>query len=180
MRLDPKLFEAPYYWGRNLMWQGKMEEALRIFRVALALRPESYDVATMIAQTYTALGKESEALSARRRALTLMEERLDLNPDDARAWMLASGMYATLGDAGKAENAIRRALAIDPDTMTYYNVACAYALMNEPDKSLDALEAAIDRGYHHKEWLSHDTDLDSIRNTERYARLIERIDARSQ
>jgi serine/threonine protein kinase/Tfp pilus assembly protein PilF len=180
MRLDPKLFEAPYYWGRNLMWQGKMEEALRIFRVALALRPESYDVATMIAQTYTALGKESEALSARRRALTLMEERLDLNPDDARAWMLASGMYATLGDAGKAENAIRRALAIDPDTMTYYNVACAYALMNEPDKSLDALEAAIDRGYHHKEWLSHDTDLDSIRNTERYARLIERIDARSR
>jgi serine/threonine protein kinase/Tfp pilus assembly protein PilF len=175
MRLDPKLFEAPYYWGRNLMWQGKPEEALRVFRVAQTLRPESYDVTTMIAQIYSSLGKEAEYLAATRRALTLMEERLDLNPDDARAWMLATGAYATLGEKDKAENAIRRALAIDPDTMTYYNVACAYARLNETEKSLDALEAAIDHGYHHEEWLSHDTDLDSVRNTKRYSELVARI-----
>ncbi len=177
MRLDPKLFEAPYYWSRNLLWQGKTEDALRILRAALALRPDSFDVTTMIALAYSSLGKEAESLAARRRALTLMEERLDLNPDDARAWMLAAGMYATLGDVEKAENAIRRCLAIDPDTMTYYNVACAYARLNDTDKAMDALEAAVDRGYHHKAWLEHDTDLDSIRNSERYTKLIRRLEA---
>jgi len=176
MRLDPKLFEAPYYWGRNLMWQGKTEEAVRVLRAALTLRPDSFDITSMIALAYSSLGKEAESLAARRRALSLMEERLDLNPDDARAWMLAAGMYATLGDTEKAENAIRRCLAIDPDTMTYYNVACAYARLNNADKAMDALEAAVDRGYHHKAWLEHDTDLDSIRNSDRYRRLLSRLD----
>lgn len=175
MNLDPKLFEAPYYWGRNLMWQGKREEALKVLQFALSLRPESYDVASMISLTYESMGREAEAVAARQRALALMEERLDLNPDDARAWMLAAVMYASLGNPAKAENAIRRALALDPDTMTYYNVACTYARLNEADKCLDALETAVARGYHHKEWIEHDTDFDSVRNTDRYRSLIARL-----
>jgi len=52
--------------------------------------------------------------------------------------------------------------------LAYYNVACTYALLKDEHKSLDNLEAAISKGRHHKEWLSHDTDFDFLRDTDRY------------
>jgi serine/threonine protein kinase/Tfp pilus assembly protein PilF len=172
MRLDPKLFEAPYYWGRNLIWQGKGDDAVQVFRIALALRPESFDVQSMLSLAYSIAGKEAESLAALSRALKLIEERLELNPDDPRAWSLAASNYARLGERERAENASARALAIDDDALTYYNVACTYALLNEENKSLDYLEAAISKGYHHKEWLSHDTDFDVLRDSDRYRRIV--------
>jgi tetratricopeptide (TPR) repeat protein len=172
MHLDPKLFEAPFYWGRNLIWQGKSEDAARVFRVAAALRPESFDVQSMLTLAYSNAGKEAESAAARRRALSLIEERLELNPDDPRAWSLAATNYANLGERERAEEAAKRALAIDDDALTYYNVACTYALLKDEDKALDHLEAAIAKGYHHKEWLSHDTDFDFVRESARYRRIV--------
>ena len=168
MRLDPRLFEAPYYWGRNLIWQGKGDDAVKVFRAALALRPESYDVASMLSQAYAVAGRLAESEAARKRALKLVEERLELNPDDPRAWALGACNYAAQGDREKAEEAVRRALAIDTDAITYYNAACAYALLKDEDRSLDMLETAIRKGYHHKQWMSHDSDFDFLRDSERF------------
>jgi serine/threonine protein kinase/tetratricopeptide (TPR) repeat protein len=172
MRLDPKLFEGPYYWGRNLIWQGKGDEAVRIFRVAESLRPESFDVASMLSQAYSNAGREAESLSAGRRALKLIEDRVELNPDDSRAWSLAASSYAKLGERDRAEEATKRALAIDDDALTYYNVACTYALLKDEDKALANLQAALSKGWHHKEWLSHDTDFDFLRDKDRYRRIV--------
>jgi TolB-like protein/tRNA A-37 threonylcarbamoyl transferase component Bud32/cytochrome c-type biogenesis protein CcmH/NrfG len=175
MRLDPKLFEAPFYWGRNLLWQGKGEEAVKAFRVATALRPESFDIQSMLSLAYANAGKQAESLAARRRALKLIEERLELNPDDPRAWSLAGSNYASLDERERAEEAASRALAIDDDALTYYNVACTYALLKDEDKALDNLQAAIGKGWHHKEWLSHDTDLQFVRDSDRYRRIVAEI-----
>jgi serine/threonine protein kinase/Tfp pilus assembly protein PilF len=172
MRLDPNLFEAPYYWARNLMWQGKADEAVKVFRIAGALRPESFDVASMLSQAYSNAGREAESASARRRALKLIEDRVELNPDDSRAWSLAGSSYAALGERERAEESMKRALEKDDDALTYYNVACTYAVLGDEDKSLDYLEAAVSKGYHHKEWLSRDSDFDFLRNTDRYRRIV--------
>ena len=126
----------------------------------------------MLAQAYLTAGKKTESFSAQRRALALMEERLELNPDDSRAWSLAATTYAHFGNRERAEEASRRALAIDDDALTYYNVACTYALLKEEDKALDNLEAAHSKGWHHKEWLSHDPDFDFVRETDRYKRIV--------
>ena len=104
-----------------------------------------------------------------------MEERVDLNPDDPRAWILAATAYAGLRDRSKAEEAIRRALAIEEDALTVYNAACAYALLGEETKALDSLEKAIEMGWKHKEWLAHDADFDFVRETPRFKRMIESL-----
>jgi adenylate cyclase len=168
MRLDPKFFEAPYFWGRNLIWQGLGEDAIRVFRVAQALRPESYEVASMISAAYSSIGKHADAKAARMLATRIMTERLELNPDDPRAWVLLATNYGSEGDEVRAKEAIRRALAIDDDALTVYNVACAYALLKDEDNALDALESAIAKGWHHREWLEHDADFDFVRNSPRY------------
>jgi len=43
-----------------------------------------------------------------------------------------------------------------------YNIACAYSLLGMSEEALSSLETAVDKGFGHKEWLEHDTDLDPI------------------
>ena len=175
MKLDPKFFETPYYWGRNLIWQGRPDDAIRIFRIAQSLRPESYDVASMLVLAYAASGRKADSAAARRHALRLMEARLELNPDDPRAWVLAATHYAEAGDRERAIHAIERAIAIDNDSLTIYNVATAYALMKDTDKALDHLESAVRMGWAHREWLSHDPDFDFVREHPRFKKVVDSL-----
>jgi tetratricopeptide (TPR) repeat protein len=106
---------------------------------------------------------------ASQRALKLIEERLELNPDDARATNMGAAILAKLGDREKTIDYIHRSLAIDPeDGAMLYNIACSYALLGMAEEALSSLETALDKGFGHKEWLEHDSDLDSIRATPRF------------
>jgi tetratricopeptide (TPR) repeat protein len=108
-----------------------------------------------------------------RRALKLMENRLELNPDDARAANLAAGFLAQLGDP-KASEYAERSLAIDPDDpMLLYNVACTYAALKKYDDAINCLERAVDKGFGHKEWIDHDPDLNPLRDNLRFQALSE-------
>ena len=102
-----------------------------------------------------------------------MEERLDLIPDDTRACVLGAAGFAILGDIDRSAALAKRALAIDPDDpMLLYNVACTYALLHKTDDALDCLESAVDKGYGHKEWMEHDSDFASIRDTPRFKTIL--------
>ena len=115
------------------------------------------------------MGLKAEAEAALRRALKLVEERLELNPDDARATNLGAAILARAGDREGAIDYVRRSLAIDPeDSGMLYNIACAYSLLGMSEEALSSLETAVDKGFGHKEWLEHDTDLDPIRGTPRF------------
>ena len=115
------------------------------------------------------MGLGAEAETARRQALKLIDERLELNPDDARATNLGAAILAKGGDRDRTIDYIHRSLAIDPeDSGMLYNIACAYALLGMSEEGLASLETAVDKGFGHKEWIEHDSDLDSIRGTPRF------------
>ena len=98
-----------------------------------------------------------------------MEERLELNPDDARASNMAGVAYATLGESAKALEFAERSLTIDPeDPMLLYNVACMYSALGREDDAIGCLERAVDKGFGHKEWIDHDPDLKPLRNHPRF------------
>jgi len=169
MRLDPKLYEAAYFYGRGLKSQGRNEEAARMFERASHLRPEDFLAPNFLSATLVDMGRDADAEVARTRALRLIEERLELNPDDARATNMGAAILAKIGDRDRTIEYIRRSLAIDPeDSGMLYNIACAYSLLGMSEEALASLETAVDKGFGHKEWLEHDTDLDSIRATPRF------------
>jgi serine/threonine protein kinase/Tfp pilus assembly protein PilF len=169
MRLDPKLFEAPYFFGRTRTAQGKFEEAVKLFERASALRPEDFQATAFLAQSYSSMGMKAEADAATRRAARQIHDRLEMNPDDARACNLGAGIHATLGDADKALEYAERSLGIDPDDpMLLYNVACTYSMLGRIDDGLSCLERAVDKGFGHKEWIEHDADLNPLRDTPRF------------
>jgi serine/threonine protein kinase/tetratricopeptide (TPR) repeat protein len=176
MKLDPKLYEAPYFYGRACLAQGHASEAAPLFELAAKLRPEDYHATTFLASAYTAQGRIGEASKASHRAVKAIEKWLDINPDDARALNIGATIWSNLGETEKALDWAKRSLDIDPeDPQLLYNVACVYAIEGRKDDALQCLELAIDKGYGHREWIEHDSDLNSLRTDRRFQALLERV-----
>jgi serine/threonine protein kinase/Flp pilus assembly protein TadD len=174
MKLDPKLFEAVYHYGRARFAQGEFAEAAKLFERACTLRPEDFQAPNFLAQCYLGMGRKEEGLSTYRKALRLIDERLELNPDDARACQLGATVAANLGEREKATEYARRALTINPDDpLLLYNISCMYALLGNPNEALSCLEKAVDKGYGQKDWVEHDSDLDSLRQLPRFKTILE-------
>jgi serine/threonine protein kinase/Tfp pilus assembly protein PilF len=174
MKLDPKLFEAVYHYGRARVAQGEFAEGAKLFERACGLRPDDFQAVFFLGQCLQGLGKKEEALEMYRKSVRLIDERMELNPDDARAVQIGAGAAANLGDGAKALDYAQRALKINPDDpLLLYNIACMHARLGNPDESLNALEKAVDKGYGQKDWVEHDTDLDSLREIPRFKRIIE-------
>jgi len=173
MKLDPKLFEAVYHYGRAKYAQGEFAEGAKLFERACLLRPEDFQAPSFLAQCYLAIGMKDEAHAMHRKALRLIDERLALNPDDARACQLGATMSANLGDREAATGYARRALTINPDDpLLLYNISCMYALLGNPNEALNCLEKAVDKGYGQKDWVEHDSDLDSLRQLPRFQTIV--------
>jgi len=67
-----------------------------------------------------------------------------------------------------------RWLVADPqDNGSWYNLACAYALKGEKDKSLEAFENAVDAGWENAEHAQNDSDLISIKDENRFKQALE-------
>jgi serine/threonine protein kinase/Flp pilus assembly protein TadD len=176
MRLDPKLYEAPYFYGRACLAQGKWSEAAPLFEKAATLRPEDYHAPTFLASAYTGQGRIGEASKASHRAVRVIEKWLDANPDDARALNIGATIWSNLGETDQALEWAKRSLDIDPeDPQLLYNVACVYAIEGLKDDALRCLEHAIDKGYGHREWIEHDSDLNSLRSDRRFQALLDRV-----
>src|SRR5688572_22159765 len=169
MRLDPKLYEAPYFFARARKSQGRFAEAAKLFERAAALRPEDFQALGFQAASLESLGMWAESKAIRRRVLMIVENRLELNPEDVRACSLKAIYLAKLGESEGAVEFARRSLAIDPDDpMLLYNVASTYSLVGKADDALSCLERAVDRGFGHREWMDNDPDFVSIRDLPRF------------
>jgi tetratricopeptide (TPR) repeat protein len=176
IRLDPKSFEAYYFYGRACFQQGKLAEAAKHLEQAGEVRPEDFQAPSLASLAYKGMGKQAEADAARQRSIAIIEKHLELNPDDARALYLGAVDLCQAGQREKSLEWAGRALAIDPeDSVVLYNVACVYALTGETDRALVCLERAVRNGSGHREWMENDSDLESLRAHPRFKALLSSI-----
>jgi TolB-like protein/Flp pilus assembly protein TadD len=177
MRLDPKLYEAPYFYARTCWAQGKREKAAELFKLAAELRPEDYQALALLSDTFLALNRPADASAAQERCLANVRRQLESNPDDVRALYLGGGVLIRMGRTEEGLRWVDRAVSIDPhDPGTLYNAACTYANIRHIDQALDLLGKAIDAGFAQREWIEHDGDLDPLRKEPRFKVLLERLE----
>jgi len=117
-----------------------------------------------------------EAVTARQRALKIIEKNLEFHPDDARALYMGSSSLADLGQHERALEWARMALAIDPeDPSILYNVACSYSQLGEIELAIDCLEKSTAKNEWLKDWAEHDSDLDALRSNARFQAMLKRM-----
>jgi tetratricopeptide (TPR) repeat protein len=103
-----------------------LTEAARFFEQAAALRPDDYQAVSYLAMTNEAMGRKDEARAASRRALPILEQHIQLDPNDARACYTGTTELSRLGEREKAFQWVSSALALDPeDGAVLYGIADA-------------------------------------------------------
>ena len=176
LRLNPRSFEAYYFYARGCLVQGELKKSAELFERAAQMRPDDYQSLLLAGPIYISLGQREKAEDAYKRGLAVAEQQLAINPDDARALYLGAAGWIDLDQPDKARDWIARSLAIDPnDPATLFNAACRYARLGDREQALTALEQAIENGYAYKEWIENDPDLESVRNEPRYHAVVERV-----
>jgi TolB-like protein len=175
IRLDPKLFEAWYFYARHAFGRGDLKAA-RLFEEASRVRPDDFQSPLLVAQIYDDLGRPEEARASRRRGVALAEERIELHPDDARALYMGANGLVALGERERGLEWARRARDIAPEEpMILYNLGCIYSLAGEIDEALDCLERSVALGLTQKGWYEHDSNLDPLRQQPRFKALMDRL-----
>ena len=177
--LNPRSFEAYYYYGRTRFHQGDMEMAAELFAKAAAVNPDDYQSRLLRVQVLSVLGRTEEAVKEAKQGIAAAERHLEWNPDDARAFHLGAGSLILLGDIERAERWLQRALAIDPDdSVVLYNLACNYANIGKVELALNYLEKAITNGTVSAAWMKNDEDLANLRGQSRYTALLNGLERR--
>ena len=94
-------------------------------------------------------------------------------PDSARYW---AQLGISLHETGRYQDALaayRRALALQGMPAIVYNVAAAYARLDQRDSAFAWLDASIAAGFTQVGTLNGDHDFDGIRADPRYARVVD-------
>ncbi|MBI4168422.1 MAG: protein kinase [Acidobacteria bacterium] len=178
IRLDPKLFEAYYFYARDCWVQGKHDKAAPLFEKAFEVRPEDYQAPILLAGVYVSLGRPVDAQASMRRALSIIQARLETHPEDVRALYLGAGALVGTGQVEQGLEWADRALAIEPkESGLLYNVACVYSTAGRTEEAIGLLERAIEAGFAQKEWIENDSDLDSLRDHPRFKALLRKMRA---
>jgi len=176
IRLDPDLFEAWYFYARHAFAGGDLSKAASFYEEAMRVRPEDFYAPLLVANVYDELGRHEDARAARERGVALVERRIDLHPDDARALYMGANGLVALGEKGKGLDWARRARKIDPDDpMLLYNLGCIHSLAGDVEEAIDCLERAAAGGLLQKGWYEHDGDLVSLRGHPRFKTMLEKM-----
>jgi tetratricopeptide (TPR) repeat protein len=135
--------------GAVLQLDGKYAEAAAMFRKAIELRPNDYQVWGNLASCYLWNPAErSKAEETYKKAIQLAEERLRSEPNDVRVIARLGAFYATIGDSQRSMPLLRRAAALGSES-AYANakLAEAYELLGQREEALRWIGKALRLGY---------------------------------
>jgi hypothetical protein len=109
-------------------------------------------------------------------ALGLCEAFVQAHPDEQMGWfLLARARHADGNLAGAIEAGTRAATYPGVRASSYYNLACAHALLGHTEEAFAALRDAKRAGFANRDLMAADADLASIRNDPRFVLPVERI-----
>jgi len=166
LAIDPGNSLARYRLGVIDMCRGQYEEAFQIFNTT----PLEKSPSLLASYTSTALFR----LGRNEEASAIIEQFFKDYPNDEGGLVTSvkAMMLAKTGKRREAEDAIQRAINIGRGYAhfhhTSYNIASAYALMNEPQQAMKWLEVTADEGFPNYPLFEQDAQLDNLRKDSQF------------
>ena len=201
LRLEPESATAHYNLACFLSTHSG-DMSVEQYKEAIELEPDYADAHLNLGITYADLDKRDEAkaelqiaikldgqdpvarheLAAlqmddgdyRSRAIALLNQVTQLEPNNNEAWLDLGICYAQKGFYEEAERCYGKARELAPDDLLLnYNVAALYALWEKPAKALPALKLALDKDpVKVRAWLSADPMFDGLKNVPEFEQLV--------
>jgi adenylate cyclase len=170
IEMNPKMFEAWYFFARLKIRQGHLNQALNLLQKAAETQPQDYQSVLLQAQLFVSVGNDEQAIEASRKGVEKARAALEFAPDDNRALNLGAPALLRLGESQEARRWMQVSLTNDrEDPLVLYNAACFYALSGEPEEALDCLEKCfLKAGTINSDWVKNDSDLDNIKPDPRF------------
>ena len=176
--INPSNTVARYRIGETLLFEGKYQEALDTLRsVPREANPSLIGYQSALALIH--LGKTAEAAST-------LDQFLHDYPEDAGGvYTSVQAVLAVLAGnkaeaEAKIESSIEKGKGFGHFHHAAFHIACAYALMNEPDKAIEWLKKVADGGFPCYPLFEHDRLLDNLRNDPRFANLLADLKRKSE
>ncbi|HEU5459052.1 MAG TPA: winged helix-turn-helix domain-containing protein [Pyrinomonadaceae bacterium] len=180
LQLNPKLYEAYYYYARACFSQGKLDQAALLLEQATAVRPESIDALSMLGGIYRGQKREQLQKETFKKCLDAVQNHLEFYPSDIRPLLLGATALIDLGETRQGVEWMRRALELDSqDPNVLYNAACAFSISGELGEAMTCLEQSVPFCADRK-WLDYDSYLDPLRSLPRFQDLLRVSSSASQ
>jgi tetratricopeptide (TPR) repeat protein len=140
-------------------------------------RIEKLSSTLSLSQFYNHDSNQSDSNYSRQRwapAVELYSSFVKTEPNNGRAWFNLGYALHYSREHARAIEAFQHALALGYQKPTSsYDIACAYAMLNQKDAAFEWLDRAIKEGFNSSGDLSWDRDLDGLRSDPRFKRFIE-------
>ena len=89
---------------------------------------------------------------------------------------ILGGLYTKTGRINDGLRMDRKLVRLQPDNATaHYNLACSLALVKRRADALRALERAITLGYSDADWMQQDPDLEGLRESAAFKKLLAQL-----
>jgi len=140
---------------------------------ALEANGDDYNVYVPYGNTLSALGRTEARRALTERAVTVLEQQVQMVPEDTRARMLLAGNYATLGRPNDSVRELEEVLRLgSTDPHTIYNAACTYGLLQLKKEALSTLKKALEAGFSESDIITRDPDLTCLHDEPEFKRLV--------
>jgi len=146
--------------ARSYFASGRLEEIAALVEHALEANGDDYNLYIPLENALEKLGRSEALGDVRERLRRVLEQQLEMVPEDVRARVLLASNLARGKDAERAILELERAVTLRPDDSNIlYNAACVYGRLSRKKEALVMLKKAKEHGYHNVAWISRDPDL---------------------
>ncbi len=130
------------------MDEKRYAESVAMSQKALQLNDKNYLVWANLMSAYQALDQKDNFAAARDHAIGLLEEKVNLEPQDALAQVSLAALYAQKGLREKALTRVQSALARAPEDAKVLELAGeTYENLGDRPRALEYIQKALQKGY---------------------------------
>ncbi len=152
---------------------GDLDAAIESHTNAVTIQPNDYLARSNLGDALWIAGREDEALSEFRKAETMAEGALQVNPNAPLIMMDLAWIYAMLNKHGDARMQIDRALNLAPDDpYAYYYDAMVHLRTGDKEAAIAALATAAEKGYS-RQMLAAEPHLMALRKDTQFSAIVE-------